>query len=532
MTRRQKIFSAIGRFFKNLFTKNIALKISALLFALLLWGYVLTMENPEYVKRVRSVEVTIVGEDALNNRGMMLITRDISTVDVDILCKINKHSELDTTRVTCSIDLSSIAANELDADQDAKVVQVPVTARLIDSEYGTIQSFSPNTVGVTIARTTSRRMTVSVHKTGTEADGYDYVIPDEVSLTLNGQKSVIDRIASASVTVDLGVITGEQSLILPVEFYDVSGTEPLDDVVDSNGATVTVEVPVKVVAYKDTPIKVNIVTSETFDERFEYEYEELQPTVRLIGSRDVLDTIETVETETYYPKMIEGTKDVSFALIIPEGTTLDASSTGTVTIPVTVTEKSVEEAIVIPLVYSGLKDDLAFAETPPETVTVTVSGKAGAVADFDPSWVTAIVELQNYVEGAHKVPISVSFMDQAQGCRFAWAMNYVDVTLVSSNPEVIETKAYAIPITYAGLGENVALADDAPKTISVLVTGSADDMLTFDPAWITVTVDLNGCGAGTHEREMVPSYVDKALLYQYEWESRTVSVVLTGKTEG
>ena len=36
MTKRQKFFSALGRFLKNIFTKNILLKIVALLFAVML----------------------------------------------------------------------------------------------------------------------------------------------------------------------------------------------------------------------------------------------------------------------------------------------------------------------------------------------------------------------------------------------------------------------------------------------------------------------------------------------------------------
>ena len=121
MTKRQKVFSALGRFLKDLFTKNIVLKVVALLFAIMLWGYVLSIENPEYTKRVRDVEISIVGEDSLNSRGLMLVTRDTGTTDVDILCKINKHSELDASRVTCTVDLSSRAIT-LDPDENSKII--------------------------------------------------------------------------------------------------------------------------------------------------------------------------------------------------------------------------------------------------------------------------------------------------------------------------------------------------------------------------------------------------------------------------
>ena len=121
MTKRQKFFSAVGRFLKNVFTKNILLKVIALLFAVMLWGYVLSVENPEYTKRVRDVEISIVGEDSLNARGLMLLTRDTGTTDVDILCHINKHSELDASRVTCTVDLSNRAIS-LDPDENSKII--------------------------------------------------------------------------------------------------------------------------------------------------------------------------------------------------------------------------------------------------------------------------------------------------------------------------------------------------------------------------------------------------------------------------
>ena len=68
MTNKKRLLSVIGTFFKELFTKNILLKVIALLFAFLLWGYVLTIENPEYVKVVRDVEISMIGEESLTER--------------------------------------------------------------------------------------------------------------------------------------------------------------------------------------------------------------------------------------------------------------------------------------------------------------------------------------------------------------------------------------------------------------------------------------------------------------------------------
>ena len=48
---RKRILTAI----KNFFTTNLAVKIVALLFAVLLWGYVLTDQNPYRTKTITNV---------------------------------------------------------------------------------------------------------------------------------------------------------------------------------------------------------------------------------------------------------------------------------------------------------------------------------------------------------------------------------------------------------------------------------------------------------------------------------------------
>ena len=53
---------------KSFFTKNIAIKVISLMFAILLWGYVLMTQNPPRVKTVTDVTVSIEGEADLTTR--------------------------------------------------------------------------------------------------------------------------------------------------------------------------------------------------------------------------------------------------------------------------------------------------------------------------------------------------------------------------------------------------------------------------------------------------------------------------------
>ena len=153
--KSKRLLSTAGNFFKNLFTKNIALKIIALLFAFLLWAYVLTIENPEYAKVIRDVEITMTGEETLSDKGLMLVSRELGTTDVTVVCEIGKHSELDASRVSCNVDLSSRTIN-LAEDEDSKVFPLTVTTSLLTG-YGSITAVENSTVNVEVARISTRR---------------------------------------------------------------------------------------------------------------------------------------------------------------------------------------------------------------------------------------------------------------------------------------------------------------------------------------------------------------------------------------
>ncbi len=417
MTKTQKFFSALGRFFKNLFTKNLTLKITAFLFALLLWGYVLAIENPEYLKRVRDVEITINGEDTLNNRGLMLVTRDVGTTDVDIRCKISKHSELDASRVSCSIDLSTIA-NQIDADEDSKTVTVEVKANLRDSEYGTIEGTSVSSVEVTVARISSRsNVQVSVKTEGALADGFVCSLPENLTVSLRGQKSEVDRIARGEVTIDLSsfavndpaTLAGSYDIVLPVQFYD-SANVRLDDIVTSSGESVTTNVHVVIRAYKDVPIVPTVVTTEQFDELYDFECIPGQETIRLYGERSVLDTIESIGTETIFPRMGKSETNSTTRLIIPEGTSIDSTQTGVISYYLRVWERMSDGVeYEIPITYTAPKEELALLGTEPKTVTVRVTGTIVAMQSFNPSWITASVDVSNFAQGTYELPIVLTF---------------------------------------------------------------------------------------------------------------------------
>ena len=63
---KNDIGTIILNWLKGFFTKNLALKIVSLLFAMLIWGYVMVEVNPKRVKTITDVPVSFSGESSLH----------------------------------------------------------------------------------------------------------------------------------------------------------------------------------------------------------------------------------------------------------------------------------------------------------------------------------------------------------------------------------------------------------------------------------------------------------------------------------
>lgn len=408
MTKSQKFFSALGRFIKNIFTKNILLKVVALLFALLLWGYVLSIENPEYTKRVRDVEIGITGESVLNSRGLMLKTRDTGTTDVDILCKINKHSELDASRVTCTVDLSNRAVT-LDEDENSKIITLDVKAS-VPAEYGTIQNLSVSTVELEVARIKTRdNVQITPKYTGSLPEGYTVEVPSNLTISMTGEKAALDQIVRGEVTVDLDTfpindpetLANTYDCVLPVQFYNSSNMR-LDEIYASDGEAFTVNVRVVIRAYKELDIVPSI---EMLEEGYTYNYVLSRSKIVVYGDRTLLDSIDSISTETITATPTMNNTPMSAALIIPDGLEPAQNYSKAITVTLFVRELEGSKEIEIPITYQNIAAGSSLTGNEPKTVAVKITGTLSALDAFNPEWIAANVDLNGYTEGTLELPI-------------------------------------------------------------------------------------------------------------------------------
>ena len=459
MTKRQKFFSALGQFFKDLFTKNILLKVAALVFALLLWGYVLSEEKPKYTKRVSDVKIELVNENRLQEKEWEVVEIDPPMVDVSIEAGIDMHSMLDSSRVKCYVDLSRVTITDQDADQ--KTVELSIVTTI--PEYGVLKGVSVEHAEVTIERIkSSEALAATVRTEGSLPavvktndplpEGFECICPKQVTVQpVSGLKSEIDRISSAEVTVDLSAfdddtldkIPGTYSLIRPVVFRDAEG-----NVIDSSVTQdVTVIVSgIEIRRYKDVPIELT-VSDETFNkDLYEYECgiaEGVPDTVRIYGDAAELANVRSIQTETIVPNPEAGKETLTVGLIIPDDIKVKNDQK---TVPVVLTvEKRTENDVEfdVPVQYSATDEGIVLKEKT-ETIRIKVSGLVEAMNAFDPSWLTASVDLHRCGEGKQKLPFTL----QCKGTNLHLQNYVVRDAEDGSEPVILITYVSAKGMTY------------------------------------------------------------------------------------
>ena len=385
--KRKNVFKAVLASFKGFFTRNLGLKIVALVFAILLWAYVLVALNPVHSKSIDDVPITLEGYTDLLSRNLILVNSDLGMADVEVNATITNHSDLDASRITCRASLGTISA--------AGTYRLPLSVT-VQSNLGTVASVDPRTVTVEVDNLIVKTVPVKLELTGTLPEGYEVVAESMVStITVEGAARYIEPTVRAVATVDLTGRTENVEESVNVVFYDKNDNEVTVVTRSQNNPNVTVRATIS--AYK----LVNIRPEVTLEDDVYYEsINQVSPaSVVLYGTSEALAAIDTVSTQALVLPAERGVVTRDLTLVLPEGVSLKRGQSSSVTLNAVVTEKTGEIALEAPLTYANLGKDLAIADGAPTIAYLTVSGPLKQVEQVTPESLAVKVDLAGYGPG-------------------------------------------------------------------------------------------------------------------------------------
>ncbi len=370
----------------NALTKDVGLKILAIIFSFLLWLVVVNIDDPKQTRTFTSV-VTVTNEDVLTNQGKLYEIKDgVNTVSFRVTAKRSIIEKLSPADFSAVADMNNLENEE----------RIPVTlAARSYANYITISS-RQNYLYVVLKDLTTERFVISAQTTGELSPelAVEEVTCSPTVVTVTGPQEVVDKIESVVATANVdGVSTNFTENVIP-KYYDKNG-----DTVDIKKLSLsvsTVGVTVKFVNTKAVDIAVK--TSGTLQPGLTLGSIKTDPSsVMIIGESTALNNVSniTIPESVINLSNLTGsfTTSVDISSYLPEGVTLAEGTSPKVAIYVTM-QGETASTINVPASNIELRnvDNGLAATLDADEVQVNVFGSDNALANLDAGTVQGYID--------------------------------------------------------------------------------------------------------------------------------------------
>lgn len=374
-------------------------KIFNIIFAILiaggLWVYVINFVNDESTKQI-SIPVTVLGEDLMNNKSLMIdpsvklsISLRITGGRNTLVGIVNNPADY----YAATVDVSTLdEAGEYD-------LPVKVSAKnAMTASFVSVEGKNEQTIQVSISKMMEKDIEVRTHMISTNIPaGYrsnmEEITPS--TIRIQGPESVVSRIQYAQVDISAGELTKTYSADLGFEFIDAAGQVVESPDVTANVDSVSVIVPV--VKTLDLPLNVEFlygggITKDNFDRHVTVDIE--PKSIQVSGDEE---DIAAQEGRSITLRQIdlsavgEGGGTYKFPILLPSELTNDSGVTeATVTIQIQGLDTRVIETSNIEIINA----DPFTATAVTQSLQVTVRGPADALEAISGYQIRAVVDLK------------------------------------------------------------------------------------------------------------------------------------------
>lgn len=281
----------------------------ALLCSLLLWFYVVGIENPIKEDTIDNIPVTFVGETEIFEDYSLIITSDRNLqVSLKVSGNMINLTALNGKRgeITATVDVSRIkqaGTHRLTVEYSLPVDTVTILDRTV-------------LVDVTVEKQQSRPVEVRLKNEGTLAEDYlaDPAIVEPETIQISGSEELINRVAYAEVVWTRENV--ERTLELELEFllYDSEGNVVDKSNISTNVEFIKVTLPVYMV--KEVPLTVEIAEGGGATAK-DVEYILHPSTVEIAGDAAQLEAINYITVGTIDLSKIRTSAKPTFDIIYP-----------------------------------------------------------------------------------------------------------------------------------------------------------------------------------------------------------------------
>lgn len=392
---------------KDRLKNNIGLKITAVVFAILLWWAVVNIDDPVDVKTY-SVGVTVTNPEVITNAGKSYqIVDNTGTVSVTVKARRKVLADVRRNDIVATADLREM--------QDTSVpIRVSITG--FEGEYEEI-SANPRNIQVKVENTQKKTFPITCVASGIPRDGYvvGAMTASPQTVDISGPESLIAKISKVVAKVDVSELAKDTALQTTLLYYDAA-----DNLIDQSRLTSNCDksgMSVYVDLWKTKELPLHFDTS-AIDIARGYVLAEIEvepKTIEVAGSPDKLSQMTEVHVGKEALKMddLSANQEVLVDIdeYLPEGITLADADLGNVVVRIMV-EKAGTKSIRIPaesIEVTNLSTKLQLSYGEQLEVELTFTGSAEALENLSSEQIKASINLETYKEkGTYEVPVLIT----------------------------------------------------------------------------------------------------------------------------
>lgn len=389
-------------FFKNLaertrfFNRNTMPKIVSIIFALMMWLYVMGEVNPEMAITMNSINVQLMNVEDLNKAGLVIMGQQDYTVSVRISGRRNDVYRVLPQDIIVRADLRGFhkGSNSIPLEYSAP-------------SYIEVLDIAPKQLKITLDEVVARQKPVQVNTIGSASVGFQpsdaVATPREVMV--EGPESLVNAVARVVAEVPIDGLSSEVNERFPIKAVNDEGRVV-------SGVTVRegyVDVHLSILPTKEVPIVLEFQGNPK--DNFKVTAVKANPErVVIRGTQEKLNSITEIKGKPIDIAGIDRSQEKNITLLLPEGIT---TPTITANPRVAITVEKIESRE-----FTFLKNEISIENIEegyqlefikaPDNIQIRVDAIESILNNIQRNDIHLYINASNLLEGKYSTDIGIS----------------------------------------------------------------------------------------------------------------------------
>ncbi|MCM1307790.1 MAG: CdaR family protein [Butyrivibrio sp.] len=398
---------------KDLIFKNFALKILAVIIAVVLWIVIVNVDNPSQRKTISGITVNLLNGDVLTDMDYIYQVNSGSVISIVVKAPQTIVEELKASDFTAYADLTERAA-----DSDKVPIHVSCTKEDIENQVDII-SLRTEYVQLSIDNKVDRDFDLIVDISGNPAENY-IVGGNSISPTtikVSGAESIVSRIESAVLRYNVdGMTDNIDDAVVPV-FLDANGSEVSTEKLNVSRKTIRLKIDI----FPTKWVPVNFAVSGEPEEGYVMTGSEPSlESVKIAAPKELLEALPAIDipagTIDITGLKEDTTLSAALSAYLPSGYSI-VSEEQTLSVAVRF-ERIVTAGISVPIRdisiagMNGAEYEYEITSGGQNAVAVEITGRESVIGRITAGDLKLSADLSGRGAGRYRIPISIADDDR------------------------------------------------------------------------------------------------------------------------